>query len=377
MNIENQTLNPSSSVGMSDEVTLAILDVLKNVCKGDFEARIKDISDADTMEVSVCHQINEMIDRFDAYIRESTACLGFIEKNQYFRRIAKNGMVGSFGDAASQINIAADGIENKMQEFESIVESISAASTQLNSSAGTLSKSAEEATNKTASVSASAEHAGANTQTVASAAEQLNGSIQEINHQVTFSSEKASEAVVKAERTNELVNGLLEASKKIDMVVKLINDIASRTNLLALNATIEAARAGDAGRGFAVVASEVKSLANQTASATDDIKSQVSEIQNATDQAVISIGDIGEAITELNEVSASIAAAIEEQGAATQEIARNIDEVSSRVSEVSTSMIDVNGNVTMVSEVSGEILTVGTDLAEKAQKLTAVLTGTQ
>src|SRR6185312_6693486 len=118
-------------------------------------------------------------------------------------------------------------------------------------------------------------------------------------------------------------------------VVQLINDIASQTNLLALNATIEAARAGEAGRGFAVVASEVKSLANQTAKATEDIAAQIGQIQTATGEAVEAIRGIAGTIGEINQISTSIASAVEEQGVATREITRNVQHAAAGATSVS------------------------------------------
>src|SRR6202035_4165899 len=134
----------------------------------------------------------------------------------------------------------------------------------------------------------------------------------------------AGEAATEANRTNGLVEGLAAAAQKIGEIIALINNIASQTNLLALNATIEAARAGDAGKGFAVVASEVKSLASQTAKATEEISAQVATMQAATGDAVQAIQGIGGTIGVINEIATTIASAVEEQGAATQEIARNV-----------------------------------------------------
>src|SRR5262249_15463735 len=157
-----------------------------------------------------------------------------------------------------------------------------------------------------------------NVQTVASAAEELNASIGEIGRQVTQSAQIAGKAVSEAERTQATVRSLADGAQKIGDVVKLINDIAGQTNLLALNATIEAARAGEAGKGFAVVASEVKSLATQTAKATEEIAAQIGAIQNATGDAVGAIDGIGKTIAELSHIATAIASAVEEQGAATR-----------------------------------------------------------
>ena len=176
---------------------------------------------------------------------------------------------------------------NKLaDEFESsvkgIVQTVSSASTELQSTAQSMSATAEETQRQATAVAAASEQASTNVQTVASAAEELSSSIAEISRQVSESTKIAGSAAEEANRTNVQIKGLAEAAQKIGDVVKLISDIAGQTNLLALNATIEAARAGEAGKGFAVVASEVKSLATQTAKATEDISARIGEIQGAT-----------------------------------------------------------------------------------------------
>jgi hypothetical protein len=151
----------------------------------------------------------------------------------------------------------------------------------------------------------------------------------------------AQKAVEKADRTNTTVQGLYDGAASIGDVVKLINDIASQTNLLALNATIEAARAGEAGRGFAVVASEVKSLAEQTAKATEQIGAQITAIQNSSSDAVTAIRGITSTISEMNEIASAIASAVEEQGSATQEIARNVQQAALGTGEISANVVGV------------------------------------
>ena len=350
-----------------------ILDVLEKVCRGDFEARVKNVTAVQGRERELCVKINEMIDRSDAYVRESKACLGFIAKNQYFRRISENGMLGAYREASQAINVAADGVEEKMNQFGEMVGSIAGAARDLKENSGTLQGAATMASDRVGAVAAAAEEAGTNTQTVAASAEQLNASIQEINHQVAESSTMAADAKDRAGEANELIGGLSQASDKIGGVVKLINDIAGQTNLLALNATIEAARAGEAGKGFAVVAAEVKGLAGQTATATDEIKKQIDDIQEATRHAVRAINEITEKVTIFSDVTTSISAAVEEQGAATQEITRNVQETSAGVREVTESIVSVSGNVDQVNDVSGKLSTVAEGLSGQADALAKVL----
>ncbi len=162
-----------------------------------------------------------------------------------------------------------------------------------------------------------------------------------------------SEAVEEARRSEELVASLVEAATKIGEVTQLISDIADQTNLLALNATIEAARAGDAGKGFAVVASEVKSLAAETAKATEDISSQIAGIQSVTQTTADAIKKITNVISKVNEISTAISGAVEEQSAATKEVSSNIVGVQAAANETgqsSSSMLEVSKDLSQRSE---------------------------
>ncbi|MCZ4282390.1 HAMP domain-containing methyl-accepting chemotaxis protein [Kiloniella laminariae] len=260
----------------------------------------------------------------------------------------------------------ADRFEN---EVKGIVQTVSAAATEMRSTAESMQVTAGNTSQQAVAVTSASEHASGNVQTVAAAAEELSSSINEISRQVSQSTTIAGDAVDRADDANQQVTGLLAASTKIGEVIKLISDIAEQTNLLALNATIEAARAGDAGKGFAVVASEVKSLATQTAKATEEISLQITGIQGATDTAADAIGKITGTIKQINEITASVAAAVEEQGAATQEISRNVQEAAAATSEVTTTISDVTGGVEETGRSAQDVLAAASELSQQAEML--------
>jgi len=221
------------------------------------------------------------------------------------------------------------------------LDELGRASNEMQKTSDGLSMTSEQTNEQVKLAAAASAEASTNVQTVAAASEQLSASISEISRQVSHAATIASRAVEETQQTDSTVQGLAESAGRIGEVVKLISDIAGQTNLLALNATIEAARAGEAGKGFAVVASEVKSLANQTAKATEEISAQITAVQDVTKDAVEAIKRIGGTIGEVNTVAASIASAVEEQGAATQEITRNTQAAARRTKDVSENVSGV------------------------------------
>ncbi|HXZ02724.1 MAG TPA: methyl-accepting chemotaxis protein [Stellaceae bacterium] len=204
---------------------------------------------------------------------------------------------------------------------------------------------------------------------VASAVEMLSTTTEAIGRQVAQSATISTKAVDEARRTDASVQGLAEAAQRIGEVVRLINDIASQTNLLALNATIEAARAGETGKGFAVVASEVKSLANQTAKATEDIASQIGQIQSATREAVEAIRGIGGTIGEISEISVSISSAVQEQGATTRGIAESVQRAASGATDASRKVAAVSDTATANGASAEETLAASARLSDLSDNL--------
>ncbi len=256
-----------------------------------------------------------------------------------------------------------------------MVRQLASASTQMEGTARAMGLTATRALDKASSVAASANAASAGAGTVAAAAEQLTASISEISRQVEQSGKITGQAVADARQTDVIVQALAEGAERIGQVVGLIANIASQTNLLALNATIEAARAGEAGKGFAVVASEVKSLATQTAKATQDIGAQITRIQAATSQAVTSIQGITGTIEEVGAISASIAAAVGQQRSATAEIAHSVHDTAQAAQAVTANIGDVSQAATDTGSASGDVLRAAADMSRQTAEMTAEIEG--
>ncbi len=252
-----------------------------------------------------------------------------------------------------------------------VINGVAASASQMQTTSSSMSATAEETSRQASSVANASELASSNVQTVAAAAEQLSASIQEITRQVNSSAEIARGASDEAAQTQATVRGLAASAEKIGEVVNLINDIAAQTNLLALNATIEAARAGDAGKGFAVVANEVKSLANQTAKATDEIAGQINAVRSEITGTVGAIEGIAGTISKINEIASGIAAAVEQQQAATSEIARNVEQASAGTSEVSSTITGVTQAAGETGAAAGEVLSAAQALSEQSAEMQA------
>ena len=264
-------------------------------------------------------------------------------------------------------------METRITEFEATVraalDNLQQSANSMQATAQSMSSTADQSNTLVSAVASAAEETSVNVQTVSAGTEELSSSIAEIGRQVVTSAEIAKKAVEEASATDTTVQGLADNASRISVVVDLIQVIASQTNLLALNATIEAARAGEAGRGFAVVASEVKSLASQTAKATDEIRSQIASMQSVTTSAVSAIRNIGQTIGEINDVTTAIAAAVEEQGAATREIARNIQHAAGGTTEVSGNIAGVSAASAEAGAAAADVLNASAALRREAEGL--------
>lgn len=266
---------------------------------------------------------------------------------------------------AAMLDMAAR-LENRVGE---VVRSVTGSSDLLQREAEDMAARTEQTRAEAMAVAAASEQASLNVAQVAGATEQLAASTGEIARQVQSSTSIAGQGVAAAERTDQTVRSMAEAAHRIGEVVEVIGGIAAQTNLLALNATIEAARAGEAGRGFAIVATEVKSLANQTAQATEEISRQISQMQSVAGSTVTAIRDITDVIRRMSDMSSGIASAVEEQDATTRTISANLQQAGLSASSVNANLAAVSAAIESGGRTAGNVLETARGLGLQARRL--------
>jgi PAS domain S-box-containing protein len=255
------------------------------------------------------------------------------------------------------------------QRVENVLRAVGDNAAAIKMTAGTLLASSEQTSRQAEGAVQATDKASRNPVTAAAAADELATSIADMSKQLGQTTGALRLAASEAQSTNDQISALSESSQKIGDVVQLIRSIAGQTNLLALNATIEAARAGEAGRGFAVVASEVKSLAVQTAKATEEISAQIDSVQESTRTAVDAIHRISSRMLDIDRHASAVAASVEQQSSATSEISRSVSNAAQGTGNIVSVLNQLSGTAAETRKSAESVLQVSESVGAAVSNL--------
>ena len=324
--------------------------VARAVRSGDLESRIdltRFASGSASQELAI--SLNDVFDLSDAFAREVGASLEYVNDGKYFRRIMLGGLQGEFLRYATSVNKAVADMGERTADFKQVATSLAGNMKSMISDAASMSApveqmaaAARETQNDCVKTTAAAQATSEQLQSVASATEELSSTILQVSSETSKTTLVVSEASGELGVISKEAHALNDLTVRIENILKMITDIAKKTNLLALNATIEAARAGDAGKGFAVVAGEVKSLAKQTSEATDEITGSIQEIRGAMERTLESIEAVSKTIGDVETLTTEVASAVEEQSAAVTEIATHTSQVSQETDMFASTISELN-----------------------------------
>ena len=333
---------------------------------GDVDSYVQKILDEMSQGKSLAHYVQASDGRIVLAKNERTPDGGWVSTHEDVteQHHAEQERAAIRDQAQRRANIDT-AIDSFRPAIEKLLSTVGSSASEMRTTALALFASSEQTSQRAESAVQAFNEASTNVETAAIAADELSGSIGEISRQLTHTKDIVGLATDEARATDGEIAGLADGAQKIGDVVKLIRNIAGQTNLLALNATIEAARAGEAGKGFAVVASEVKSLAVQTAKATEDIANHILAVQESTSGAVEAIRQIAGRMREINENTAAVAASVEQQNAATGEISRNVASAAEGTAHVVGVLGDVAGAATE-TRTSAEVVRDASEATEHA-----------
>ena len=366
---------------------LAAKNCLELAAHGDLNQRVLHIHGTDEL-AALQNNTNRVLDKTEAYLKESEKCLEAMIDKRYYRQIITTGMPGQFGKSAQavsqivallakraaayeeKISVMIDGFDKKITTF---LSDLAVSSEVLEKTARDLTNLSVTSLEQSSALESASQISSTSVGVVATTTEQLSLSINEINTQVNHSSAISSEAVHKSQQAGETITTLQEGAQKIGDIVGFIQTIAEQTNLLALNATIEAARAGEAGKGFAVVAAEVKGLANKTSTATTEISNYVGNVLQAIASTVSVMNDIGHTIHSIHTSSNTISNAMEKQATSVNEILRSMQSTAGSVQRTQDATTAVAGTAQSTENMAKILSKASSDLSMKSNAIAGEL----